>query len=211
MSGEWYYLEGDRRVGPVAERELLQALASPLSPETRVWRPGLAAWVRAADVPELQDRIPPPLPSSVPTSQPMVPRVSQLTPPRSSNPFVLYGRCFGFWTGSLSRKEYTIVIVSALVAAFGGGIVVSMFFATSRATSAQVEAFTRDAISLLWFVCGVPPILGGTIKRLRDVRKTAWYMLVFLIPCGGLVMILFLMAERGTRDLALLAPEGPPV
>ncbi len=120
--------------------------------------------------------------------------------PHSSNPLVLYGRCFRFWTGGLSRREYTNVVLSAVGVALAGAILLTIVFAGRGTTPRQVGLFTRDVLSLAWLVCALPPILGGTIKRLRDASKSVWYMLVFLIPCGGLILVLFLMTEHGRRD-----------
>jgi hypothetical protein len=63
---QWYYLEANERLGPVAGKKLQQKLvASAERWNMLVWRPGLSDWTRARDVPELQgtfDR--PPLPYS---------------------------------------------------------------------------------------------------------------------------------------------------
>lgn len=128
--------------------------------------------------------------------------------PHSSNPFVLYGRCFRFWQGGVSRTEYTTVVISAVLAAFLGAVLLAVVSAVGGATPDQVASITGDAIGVLWVVLALPPILGGTSKRLRDAGLSAWYLLVFLIPCGGLILILFLMGKTGARDMARLRPEG---
>jgi hypothetical protein len=50
----WFYAEGHRRMGPVARRELVEALLQLTDPRTSlIWRRGLHAWTPAADVPEI--------------------------------------------------------------------------------------------------------------------------------------------------------------
>jgi len=124
----------------------------------------------------------------------------------------LWGRCFIFWTGSLSRKEYTILVVTAGLLTFGTGIAFAVLHAVRGATVGEMRVVTRDMdelMRLLWTVCGIPPVFGGTVKRLRDVGKTAWYMLAFLLPCAGFAMMVYLMFERGARDAQLqqVVPE----
>ena len=47
----WYYHDGQQQVGPIAEEQLLQLKqAGTVTAETLVWREGLAAWGRFADV-----------------------------------------------------------------------------------------------------------------------------------------------------------------
>jgi membrane protease subunit (stomatin/prohibitin family) len=63
---QWYLGVEGRQVGPLAPSEI-QAMvtAGTATPDTLVWRAGMATWARLADVPELQDlgSTPPPLPS----------------------------------------------------------------------------------------------------------------------------------------------------
>jgi GYF domain 2 len=52
----WFYAEGHRRMGPVARRELVEALLQLTDPRTSlIWRRGLHAWTPAADVPEVDE------------------------------------------------------------------------------------------------------------------------------------------------------------
>jgi len=66
-STKWYLGVDGKQVGPLAPPEIQTWLDSgAATPETLVWRAGMVAWVRLADVPELAagpDSTPPPLPS----------------------------------------------------------------------------------------------------------------------------------------------------
>ena len=52
-SGEWFYLESDRELGPVTQEQLLLLLRSKLPRGTLVWRDGLVEWMKAEDVPDI--------------------------------------------------------------------------------------------------------------------------------------------------------------
>src|SRR4051812_8360958 len=72
----WYYAKGTQAVGPLDESQVRRAIiASRITPDTLVWRMGLAGWMRAdaaSEISELFRSTPPPIPdasssSSVPT------------------------------------------------------------------------------------------------------------------------------------------------
>jgi hypothetical protein len=79
MSG-WFYASAGRRHGPVEVEALLGALFGFDDPrDVPIWHESLSRWTRAADVPELARRLPPPIPVSgtaVP-SPGSVPRVEE--------------------------------------------------------------------------------------------------------------------------------------
>jgi len=69
-STQWYLGVDGKQVGPLAPSEVRgQVTAGAATPDTLVWRAGMQAWVRLADVPELQPppdthgSTPPPLPT----------------------------------------------------------------------------------------------------------------------------------------------------
>jgi hypothetical protein len=63
-----------QQVGPFGPNDLpAQVAAGQLTPDTLVWRQGMAAWARAADVPEVNAAFgaaPPPLPPAAPPAPP---------------------------------------------------------------------------------------------------------------------------------------------
>lgn len=59
---QWYLGENGTQVGPLAPAEVTGRAG--VTPETLVWKVGMAQWVRLGDVPELQGSTPPPLPGS---------------------------------------------------------------------------------------------------------------------------------------------------
>jgi hypothetical protein len=55
MADDWYYAQSGERQGPVSFDRLVNLVrAGWVAPETLVWRPGMADWLRVGDVPELQ-------------------------------------------------------------------------------------------------------------------------------------------------------------
>lgn len=87
----WFYAEGDARRGPVSLDDLVGRLAAgQLAPNALVWAHGLAAWSPAVAVPEVADRLAPPLPAAGPTPVPApaapVPAAPATTAPATTAP-----------------------------------------------------------------------------------------------------------------------------
>jgi membrane protease subunit (stomatin/prohibitin family) len=60
---QWYLGINAQQVGPLNPTEVAAHLsAGTATPDTLVWRSGMAEWTRLGDVPELQPSVPPPLP-----------------------------------------------------------------------------------------------------------------------------------------------------
>lgn len=67
---EWYFVENGAQAGPVSAAELQQKVASgQITPDTLVWKDGMADWVGLSAVLELQSPAPP-APSAAPTPLP---------------------------------------------------------------------------------------------------------------------------------------------
>ncbi|WP_028021411.1 DUF805 domain-containing protein [Enterovibrio calviensis] len=67
--------------------------------------------------------------------------------------------------------------------------------------SIGVENFNIMALkaSLIWWGITLLPSLGVTIRRLHDINKSGWWMLITMIPfIGTLIFIVFLLM-RGTK------------
>jgi hypothetical protein len=68
-SDAWYYVQGDKSVGPLTLIDLKKTLAGfSEAQDILIWRQSYPNWVRAKDVPELAAHVtkPPPLPVSRP-------------------------------------------------------------------------------------------------------------------------------------------------
>lgn len=85
MRERWFFAEDGRRRGPLALESLVEALLDQPEPRTvLVWKLGLAGWVRAGDVPELEQRLERPAP---------------VAGPRPAAPSVLDGRTLAYSGG----------------------------------------------------------------------------------------------------------------
>ena len=59
---QWLYLLDGAQRGPIDVEDLIDLVLTSIPEDTKVWRPGLELWVRASQLREIADEIPPPLP-----------------------------------------------------------------------------------------------------------------------------------------------------
>jgi CheY-like chemotaxis protein len=59
---QWLYLLDGAQRGPIDVEDLIDLVLSSIPEDTKVWHPGLDGWVRANQLREIADEIPPPLP-----------------------------------------------------------------------------------------------------------------------------------------------------
>ncbi len=59
---QWLYLLDGASRGPIDVEDLIDLVLTSIPEDTKVWHPGLEGWVRASQLREIADEIPPPLP-----------------------------------------------------------------------------------------------------------------------------------------------------
>jgi CheY-like chemotaxis protein/signal recognition particle receptor subunit beta len=59
---QWLYLLDGAQRGPIDVEDLIDLVLTSIPEDTKVWHPGLEAWVRANQLREIAEEIPPPLP-----------------------------------------------------------------------------------------------------------------------------------------------------
>ncbi len=99
-------------------------------------------------------------------------------------------RQYAVFVGRACRAEYwwfwlfsVIVTAVAMVldtAIFGGG-----------------TGMGGSPIELLWNLFTLLPVLAVTVRRLHDVNRAGWWILIGLVPVVGWIVLLFWMVRRG--------------
>ena len=59
---QWFYLLDGAQRGPIDVEDLVDLVLTSIPESTKVWHPGLEGWVRANQVRQIADEIPPPVP-----------------------------------------------------------------------------------------------------------------------------------------------------
>ncbi|MEP7257609.1 MAG: DUF805 domain-containing protein [Flavitalea sp.] len=107
------------------------------------------------------------------------------------------------FTGRAGRSEYWYFILFNVIFAVAAMILDNLF----GLTFANIPyGFIYAAYALALFLPG----LGAAVRRLHDVNKSGWFILIALIPLAGPIWLLVIMATKGTdgENKYGLNPDG---
>ena len=92
---------------------------------------------------------------------------------------------YAVFSGRANRAEYWyFVLINFLI-----GLVISF-----------VEGLinTGDILGMIYSLAVLLPSLGVAIRRLHDVGKSGWWLLIALIPIAGIIWLIVLLATDST-------------
>ena len=106
---------------------------------------------------------------------------------------------FGTFAGRAPRAEYWWFSLFCWII----NVVLNIIEAGSR-----TGAFT--VISALFGLAIIIPNLAVSVRRLHDLDRTGWWLLLWLLPVIGWIIMLVWMCSRGTRGPNRYGPENGP-
>jgi uncharacterized membrane protein YhaH (DUF805 family) len=104
--------------------------------------------------------------------------------------------------GRLNRQAYIGRILLVYVTLYGSALLMHPMFRASR--------HTRGSGGLLFLVVlGVCAVAGISFKarRLHDLGKSGWYVLLTFVPLVSLALELFLWLKKGTEGPNAYGPD----
>ena len=99
---------------------------------------------------------------------------------------------FATFSGRARRKEYWLFILASYILYM---ITLGIDFATNM-VSAETGVGLISAIVMLAMLI---PYLAVTVRRLHDTNRSAWWLLVLLVPLIGVIAFLVFMCLKGTE------------
>ena len=100
---------------------------------------------------------------------------------------------FAVFSGRATLREFWLTFIFLLLLSFLDLTVTVAFSITSSPEYEHISAVFYFVILLALFI----PLLSAAVRRLHDSGFSGWWLLVFLLPFGSLVL-LFLLCKRGT-------------
>ena len=95
------------------------------------------------------------------------------------------------FNGRARRKEYWMFVLFNILFAIGAMILDNLFGMT-------MNGIPYGPIYLIYALALLIPGLAVGVRRLHDIGKSGWYLLVGLIPLIGGIWLIVLMATDGT-------------
>lgn len=116
------------------------------------------------------------------------------------------------FAGRSRRKEYWLYFLFFVLGAFVAAIVDSLLgygHSTSQVTanSAFYNYSSNGPVGVIWLVVNFVPLLAVSVRRLHDIDKSGWWLLISLIPFVGSIVLLVFYCLEGTRGPNRFGPD----
>ncbi len=108
-------------------------------------------------------------------------------------------RKYAVFTGRARRTEYWMFFLFNMIISFLLGLLDGVLIATSD----TVIGF----LGLLYSLAVLLPGIAVSVRRLHDVGKSGWMLLVGLIPIIGTIWLIVLFATEGDRGANAYGPD----
>lgn len=97
--------------------------------------------------------------------------------------------------GRARRKEYWQYLLMCLICMFP--IVYCL----------HAIGFERDEVTLIGSLIHYPLMFSVTVRRLHDTDRSAWWLLLSLIPLIGGLILLFFLVKKGSEGENRFGPD----
>lgn len=128
-------------------------------------------------------------------------------------------RKYADFTGRARRSEYwwfyLAYVLAVLAVAIVGGVLTAVAGAVSESASGVVGTLVGLVYGLVALGLVLPTLAVGA-RRLHDTGRSGWWLLIGLIPLGGIVLLVFWVTDStpgtnrfGPSPKDLAAQAGP--
>ena len=94
-----------------------------------------------------------------------------------------------------SRKEYWLFFLASLASS----VFTLFMFALDAAYFDSLFSIRLGALRLVALLFLLIPSVAVGVRRLHDTNRSAWYLLLALIPLIGSIWVIVLMCKRGDK------------
>lgn len=187
---EWYYANGGERRGPVDQADFDDLIRrSIIRPETLIWTEGMTDWRPAGE--ELQGMVP---------SGP--PRMAGETAAEAGVGAYGGARPMGFveairdgfaryvdFKGRAMRSQFWWFYLAWVIG----------YLVTTALDFAVLGMPENGAFNGIFFLATFLPLLAVMVRRLHDIGKTGWWVLICLIPIVGSIVLIVWFCQKSDQ------------
>lgn len=194
-SAQWYYALGSEQHGPVGEDQMLAMMhEGRLWPETMVWTSGMEDWIplgqtslaarmQAPDDPDGPPHPPPDYGGAMLYWSDNRPLVTTLMEAVTT--------CFSKYvtfSGRANRYEYWYYILFVVIVSMVTSVIDGIIFGFAD----QV-----NPLNAIWSLATLLPSIAVLSRRLHDIGRSAWWILIVFVPLVGIIVLLVFACTRG--------------
>lgn len=216
----WYYMQNEKQVGPVDDNELRQlAQSGAINAQTPVWKNGMADWMAAATVGELTEMF-----KNSPPTEPVLPQGPPSFPPpntagqsagyaQNGNRTVHNDDSFFSYYGACWKKSSTLQGRSRRKEYWAWGVVNMLIYILLDLMAVALSSISQEAIFVvlipywIYFIASICPNICVYVRRLHDMDKNGWLVLLVFIPIVNLILLLVMGIIDGTPGPNRYGPD----
>ncbi|QUJ75972.1 DUF805 domain-containing protein [Sulfitobacter albidus] len=182
MAQEWYFAFEGTSKGPIDQDEFEDLIANgTIRSDTLVWQEGMEDWIPLAQA------------RSVSRTPPQPPRrpVSDMQDParEDANSFMGalkdgFARYVDFRTRSTRSQFWWWMVWMILLGGLTGGLDAALGF------------YDVGPINGLFSLATLLPSIAVAIRRLHDIGRTGWWVLLYFIPILGWIVLIIFYCQR---------------
>ncbi len=121
-------------------------------------------------------------------------------------------RNYATFPGRARRAEYWwfilfSIIVSAILGVIDGAVFGYSFTSATGEGSAAFAYASPGILPSIWSLATFLPSLAVAVRRLHDTGRSGWWLLLFLIPLIGFIVLLVWFASRGNPGTNAFGPD----
>ncbi|GLY17233.1 DUF805 domain-containing protein [Kineosporia rhizophila] len=100
---------------------------------------------------------------------------------------------YATFSGRARRSEYWWFFLAAVLVNFVATIILALGLAVAEDLPAV--AVVAGIIYAVVYLGTLIPLLAAQVRRLHDVGRSGWWMLIALVPLGSLVLLVFAVLD----------------
>ena len=121
-------------------------------------------------------------------------------------------RNYATFSGRARRAEYWWFILFSIIVSTGLGILDAALFGytVSTETGEGMASFDLQSVGVfapIWSLATFLPSLAVAVRRLHDIGRSGWWLLLVLLPLIGAIILIVWFATRGTPATNAHGPD----
>jgi uncharacterized membrane protein YhaH (DUF805 family) len=113
---------------------------------------------------------------------------------------------YATFSGRAARPEYWWWVLAVVLGSVVFRLIDSAIFGGAEVDGAPVQVF-----SALFGIAILLPMLAVGARRLHDTDRSAWWLLLNLLPLIGALVLLWFYVQRGTEGPNRFGPPALPL
>ena len=106
--------------------------------------------------------------------------------------FVDYWKNYFNFKDRTSRKDFWMTVLFLFIISF----VIGLIFPGTIDTSGNSFQYNGSVVTSIWSLATIIPSLAMGVRRLHDINKSGWWILIDLIPLVGIIVLLVFYCSK---------------